>query len=198
MCLLLDISFHGVFFCLIGLCSEGRLQTTPTPARFLKTQDDSERLLPLWQLRTTPDDSGRLRTTLEDSGWLRGIPTQATTTIISDDSRLRTTPNNSNSCRLWSTLDDFGWLRTILDNFGWLQTAPDDSKRRRIMLGGSTFRSRFRNYRSRIGVDSGFLPTLPITTIESNYHYIKFISVKKESIKCPTGMMTPGKSCTEH
>ena len=28
--------------------------------------------------------------------------------------------------------------------------------------------------------------------IESNSHYIKFISLKKESIKCPTAMRTPG------
>ena len=31
--------------------------------------------------------------------------------------------------------------------------------------------------------------------IESNSHCIKFISLKKESIKCPTAMRTPGKPC---
>ena len=33
--------------------------------------------------------------------------------------------------------------------------------------------------------------------IESNSHYIKFISRNKESIKCPTAMRTPGKPCKE-
>ena len=32
-------------------------------------------------------------------------------------------------------------------------------------------------------------------TIESDTHYIKFISLKKESIKCPTGMRTAGIPC---
>ena len=32
-------------------------------------------------------------------------------------------------------------------------------------------------------------------TVESNSHYIKFISLKKESIKCPTAMSTPAKPC---
>ena len=31
--------------------------------------------------------------------------------------------------------------------------------------------------------------------IESNSHYIKFISLKKESIKYPTAIRTPGKPC---
>ena len=31
--------------------------------------------------------------------------------------------------------------------------------------------------------------------IESNSRYIKFISLKKESIKCPTAIRTPGKPC---
>ena len=31
--------------------------------------------------------------------------------------------------------------------------------------------------------------------IESSYRYIKFISLKKESIKCLTAMRTPGKLC---
>ena len=62
--------------------------------------------------------------------------------------RLRTTPTTPN---------DF--------DSGRLRTAPDDSERLRILQRGPTFRSRFRIYRSWIGVDSGFLPTLPITTL---------------------------------
>ena len=85
--------------------------------------------------RTTLDDFGRLRTTLVNSGRIRAIP------------------------------DDFGRLRSTSDDSGQLRTTPDNSGRLRIMLGGSTFRSRFRDYRSRIGVDSGFLPTLPITSM---------------------------------
>ena len=33
--------------------------------------------------------------------------------------------------------------------------------------------------------------------IESNSHYIMFISRKKESTKCRTGMRTPGKPCKD-
>ena len=48
------------------------------------------------------------------------------------------------------------------NNFERLRTTPDDSER---MLGRPTgeptSRSRFQNYRSRIGVNSRFLPTLP-------------------------------------
>ena len=33
--------------------------------------------------------------------------------------------------------------------------------------------------------------------IESNSHYIKFISRKKELIKCPTAMRTAGKPCND-
>ena len=47
------------------------------------------------------------------------------------------------------------------------RATPDDSERLRILQCGPTFRSRFRIYRSRIGVDSGFLPNLPITTIQA-------------------------------
>ena len=46
-------------------------------------------------------------------------------------------------------------LRAIPNGSGRLQTIPDDSKRLRIMLREPTFRSRFRNYRSRIRVDFG-------------------------------------------
>ena len=82
-----------------------------------------------------------------DSEWLRTTP--------DDSERLRTTPDDSDSGRLRATPNDSGRLRT----------APDDSERLRILQRGSTFRSRFRIYRSRIGVDSGFLPTLPITNL---------------------------------
>ena len=33
------------------------------------------------------------------------------------------------------------------------------------------------------------------SAIETNSHYIKLISLKKDSIKCPTAMRTPGNPC---
>ena len=102
--------------------------------------------------RPTPEDSNsnRFRTNPDDSGRLRATPTTP-----NDSGRLRTTPNDS------------GRLRTTPDVSGRLQTTPDDSvfERLRIILGGPTFQSRFRNYRTRIGVDFGLMPTLPITSV---------------------------------
>uniref|UniRef100_A0A8W7PK68 Uncharacterized protein n=1 Tax=Anopheles coluzzii TaxID=1518534 RepID=A0A8W7PK68_ANOCL len=46
------------------------------------------------------------------------------------------------------------------------------------MLGGPTFRSRFRNYRSRIGVDSGFLPTLSITSLHLLQKFLRVLIVQ--------------------
>ena len=90
---------------------------------------------------------GRLRTTLTrtDSGRLQPTPTNS--------NQLQPTPTDSERLRTTPTPNASGLLRGILDN----------SKRLRIMLAGTTFRIRFQNYWSRIGVDSGFLPTLPIT-----------------------------------
>ena len=34
--------------------------------------------------------------------------------------------------------------------------------------------------------------------VDSNSHYIEFISLKKESMKCPTTMITPGKPLYHH
>ena len=42
---------------------------------------------------------------------------------------------------------------------GRLRAFSNDSERFRLLQRGPTFRSRFQIYRSRIGVDSGFLPT---------------------------------------
>ena len=84
-----------------------------------------------------PDDSGRLRTTPNDS------------------KRVRTTSYDSRRLRLRTTPDSSGRFRAILD----------DSERFRMIQGGPYFRSRFRINWSRIGVDSGFLPTLPITSM---------------------------------
>ena len=67
------------------------------------------------------------------------------------------TPDDSEKLRFRTTPRDSGRFPTILD----------DSERLRIMQGGPTFRSRFRISRSRIGVDSVFLLTLPITSSES-------------------------------
>lgn len=47
-----------------------------------------------------------------------------------------------------------------------LKPLPDDSERLHIMMGGPTIRSGFQNCRSRIGVDSWFLPTSPITSMK--------------------------------
>ena len=55
--------------------------------------------------------------------------------------------------------------RMTLGLFGRLRAFLDDSERLRILQRGPTFRSRFRIYRNQIGVDSGFLPTLPITSV---------------------------------
>ena len=61
---------------------------------------------------------------------------------------------------------DSGWLRMTPDDSdsGRLRATPDDSERLRILKCGPTFRSRFPYYWNRIGVDSGFLPILPITS----------------------------------
>uniref|UniRef100_A0A0E4G9M6 Uncharacterized protein n=1 Tax=Anopheles gambiae TaxID=7165 RepID=A0A0E4G9M6_ANOGA len=120
----------------------------------------------------TPGDSGRLRTTPttpNDSERLRTTPDD------SDSGRLRTTLNDSE--RLWKTPDDSERLRTTADDSGRLRTALDDSKPLRILQRGPTFRSRFRIYRSRIGVNSGFLATLPITIVVH-------LSSEKSSHRC--------------
>ena len=85
------------------------------------------------------------------------------------EGRFRTTPNDST--RLRATPHDCGRLQTIptSTDSGRLRAFPDDSERLRIMLGGPTFRSRIRNYRRRIGVDSGLLPTWPMTRVD---HFI--------------------------
>ena len=158
----------------------GRLQTTPNDSRVFFVLHYARALHVPLPRRPTPDNSGRLRMTLEDSGWL--WPTiddfGRLRTTPDDSGRLRTTPDDSrrplttpipnDSGRLWTTSDDSGRLRTALDNSDswrlrfWTtqRTAPDNFERLRIILGGPNFRSRFRNYWSRIEVDSGILPTL--------------------------------------
>ena len=96
-------------------------------------------------------DSNRFRTTQNNSEQLRTTP--------NNSEQLRATPDDSAFERLpkTPTWNDSRRLRR--------RTIPDDSESLRIMLSGPNFQSRFRNYRSRIGVNSGFLPTLPITRL---------------------------------
>ena len=76
---------------------------------------------------------------------------------------LRPTPNDSE--RLW----------TIPGDSRPFQTASDYFKRLWIMLGGPAFRSRLCNFRSRIGVEFGFLTTLSITNCIPNYWVAGFV-----------------------
>ena len=80
--------------------------------------------------------------------------------------RHRLTQAGSNSGRLWLRMT----LTPHNSDFdsGQLPTTPKDPKRLRIMLVRPSFKSWFLNFQSRIGVDSGFLPTLPISILHSN------------------------------
>ena len=71
-------------------------------------------------------------------------------------------PTSDESEPLRTTLNKSKQLQTTPDDSGLFRTPPDDSERLRIMLGGSTFRSRFQNYQSRMGVDSEFLPNFTL------------------------------------
>ena len=84
-----------------------------------------------------------------------------------DLGRLQTTPDDSVCSRFRINPDDSGyyeWLRKTPNDSKRLRTTPNDSERLRMMQGGPNFRSRFRTYRSWIGVDFGFIPALHITT----------------------------------
>ena len=67
-------------------------------------------------------------------------------------------------------------LRVISNDSGRLRAIPDDSERLWIMLGGPTFRSRFRNYRSRTGFDSEILPILAITIGKLRVNFVRRFS----------------------
>ena len=102
----------------------------------------------LWM---TLNDSGWLWMTLDESGWLWMTPTPDD--FIFGRLQLRTTPTsvNSNSGRLRTTAYDCNSARH--------QATPDDSGRLWAILddSGLTIQSRFRNFQSRIGVNSRFL-----------------------------------------
>ena len=77
------------------------------------------------------------------TSYLFGRPTPLNPDDL-DFNRFRTTPNDPKR------------LRKSPGTSGRLGKTPGDSERLWIMLGGPTFPSRFQNYRSQIGVDSGF------------------------------------------
>ena len=113
--------------------------------------------------RLDAESSGVVRSRSESFGVVRSRLVSESFGVVRSRSELFGVRVVRSSLRLQHILDDSERLRKNPNDSAWLCATSDNSRWLRKMLGGIILRSRFRNYRSRIGVDSGFLKILPIT-----------------------------------